>query len=160
MGVLVLFAGLRLLNSIKNWSIRLSALYKVAVNIEDFDIFNGIEHFDILNGPEHDLVDDLVARKVLHMINEHMFHVTTLLDVQLPSLEISSRRHRQGQVCETACSLFTARCAQRASELGVSWLVELPAEHPGKYHMLQLDSHVAAGRVVAPPVGFDRPCLL
>ena len=81
MGVLILFAGLRRPNSIKNWLIRLSAHYKVAVNIEDFDI---------LNGPEHDLVDDLVARKVLH--------ITTLLDVHLPSLENSSRRHRQGQV--------------------------------------------------------------
>ena len=90
-GVLILFAGLRRPNSIKNWLIRLSAQYKVAVNIEDFDI---------LNGPEHDLVDDLVARKVLHMIDEQDvsgdFHVTTLLDVHLPSLEISSRRHRQG----------------------------------------------------------------
>ena len=64
MGVLILFAGLRRPNSIKNWLIRLSAHYKVAVNIEDFDI---------LNGPEHDLVDDLVARKVLHMIDELAF---------------------------------------------------------------------------------------
>ena len=40
---------------------------------------------------------------------------------------------------ENACSLFAARCAQRASELGVPWLVELPAEQPGKAQMLQLD---------------------
>ena len=33
-GVLILFAGLRRPNSIKNWLIRLSALYKVVVNIE------------------------------------------------------------------------------------------------------------------------------
>ena len=40
---------------------------------------------------------------------------------------------------ETACSSFAARCAQRASELSVPWLVGLPAERPGKSHMLLLD---------------------
>ena len=148
MGVLILFAGLRRPNSIKNWLIRLSAHYKVAVNIEDFDI---------LNGPEHDLVDDLVARKVLHMIDEQAFQAifmsppcSTFTCLRSRSLRGVTGKDRYGWQhltkdeleavkCETACSSFTARCAQRASELGVPWLVELPAEHPGKSHMLQLD---------------------
>ena len=41
MGVLILFAGLRRPNSIKNWLVKWSAQYNVAVNIEDFDILSG-----------------------------------------------------------------------------------------------------------------------
>ena len=147
-GVLILFAGLRRPNSIKDWLIRLSAHYKVAFKIEDFDI---------LNGPEHDLVDDLVARKVLHMIDEQAFQAifmsppcSTFTCLRSRPLRGITGKDRYGWQhltkdeleavkCETACSSFTARCAQRASELGVPWLVELPAEHPGKSHMLQLD---------------------
>ena len=145
MGVLILFAGLRRPNSIKDWLIRLSAHYKVGVSI------------DILNGPEHDLVDDLVASKVLHMIDEQAFQAIFMSPPCSTFTCLHSRRLRgvagkdrygwkhltreelEAVKCETACSSFTARCAQRASERGVPWLVELPAEHPGKSHMLQLD---------------------
>ena len=147
-GVLILFVGLRRPNSIKNWLIRLSAQYKVAVRIEDFDI---------LNGPEHDLVEDLVARKVLHMIDEQTYQAifmpppySTFTCLRSRSLRGVTGKDRYGWKhltkdelkavkCETACSSFTARRAQRALELGVPWLVALPAEHPGKSHMLQLD---------------------
>ena len=147
-GVLILFAGLRRPNSIKNWLIRLSAQYNVAVNVEDFDI---------LNGPEHDLVNDLVARKVLHMIDEQTFQAifmsppcSTFTCLRSRSLRGVTGKDRYGWKhltkdeleavkCETACSSFAARCAQRALELGVPWLVALPAEHPNKSHMLQLD---------------------
>ena len=63
-GVLILFAGLRRPNSIKNWLIRLSAHYNVVVSIQDVDM---------LNGPTHDLVDDLVTRQVLQLIDEQTF---------------------------------------------------------------------------------------
>ena len=147
-GVLILFAGLRRPNSIKNWLIRLSAQYNVVVNIDDVDI---------LNGPEHDLVDDLVAREVLHLIDEQTFQAifmsppcSTFTCLRSRSLRGVTGRDRYGWKrltkdeleavkCETACSSFAPRCAQRALELGVPWLVALPAEHNGKPHMLQLD---------------------
>ena len=93
-GVLILFAGLRRPNSIKNWLLRLSAQYNVVVSIADFDI---------LNGPEHDLVDDLVARQVLHLIDEQTFQAIFMSPpcstfTCLRSLEISSRRLRQKSV--------------------------------------------------------------
>ena len=115
MGVLILFAGLRRPNSVKNWLIRLSAHDKVAVNIEDFDI---------LNGPEHDLVDDLVARKVLRMIDEQAFHAifmsppcSTFSCLRSRSLRGVTGKDRYGWQhltkdemeavrCETACSSF------------------------------------------------------
>ena len=144
----MLFADLRRPNSIKNWLIRLSAQYNVAVNIEDFDI---------LFGPEHDLVDDLVARKVLRMIDEQTFQAIfrsppclTFTCLRSRSLRGVTGKDRYGWKhltkdeleavkCETACLSFAARCAQHALELGVPWLVALPAEHPNKSHMLQLD---------------------
>ena len=64
LGVLILFAGPRHPNSIKNWLSEFGVCYKVSVCVEDFDI---------LNGSNYDLVDDLVARKVLHMIEEQAF---------------------------------------------------------------------------------------
>ena len=143
-GVLILFAGLRRPNSIKNWLIRLSAQHIVVVNIEDFDILKGLEH---------DLVDDLVARKVLHLIDEQTFQAifmsppcSTFTCLRSRSLRGVTGRDRYGWKRltkdeleavkgETASSSFAARCAQRALELGIPWLVELPAEHPGKSHM-------------------------
>ena len=147
-GVLILFAGMRRPSSIKNWLIRFSAQYKVAAIVEDFDISNG---------SEHDLVDDLVARKVLRMVDEQTFQAifmsppcSTFTCLRSRSLRGVTSKDRYGWKhltneeleavkCETACSSFTARCAQRALELGMPWLVALPAEHPGKSHMLQLD---------------------
>ena len=126
MGVLILFAGLRRPNSIKNWLIRLSAHFKVAVNTEDFDISNG---------PERDLVDDLVARKVLHMIDEQAFQAifmsppcSTFNCLRSRSLrrcgwQRLTKDELEAVKCETACSSFTARCAQRAPELGVPCMV-------------------------------------
>ena len=58
-GVLILFAGLRRPNSIKDWLVRLGDRYKVDVNVQDYDI---------MNGPEQDLVNDMVARKVQQSI--------------------------------------------------------------------------------------------
>ena len=135
-GVLILFACLRRPNSIKDWLIRLSAHYKVGVSVEDFDI---------LNGPQQDLVDDFVARKVLHMIDEQAFRRSSCHHFARRSLAFTrdlfaasqartgmggstsqGRNWRQSSVKRRVRRLQHG--AQRASELGVPWLVELPAE--------------------------------
>ena len=91
-GVLILFAGLRRPNSIKDWLVRSGDRYKVDVNVQDYDI---------LNGPEQDLVNDIVARKVLQSIEQALssdLHDTTLFDIRLPSNTTLSRCYRDGQI--------------------------------------------------------------
>ena len=102
-------------------------------------------------------MDDLVARQVLHLIDEQTFQAifmsppcSTFTCLRSRSLRGVTGRDRYGWKrltkdeleavkCETACSSVAARCAQRTLELGIPWLVALPAEHSGKPHMLQLD---------------------
>ena len=99
----------------------------------------------------------MVARQGLHLIDEQTFQAifmsppcSTFTCLRSRSLRGVTGRDRYGWkrltkdeleavTCETACSSFAARCAQRALELGIPWLVALPAEHSVKPHMLQLD---------------------
>ena len=147
MGVLILFAGLRRPNSIKNWLIKLSAQYNVVVKIEDFDI---------LNGPEHDLVDDLVARKVLHWIDEETFRQFSCPHLARRSLAFARDFFEASQAGIGMDGNVSQRTNWRQSSVkprvrrlqhvvrNAHWSLvcrgwSLPAEHSGKSHMLQLD---------------------